>query len=266
MLLAIDIGNTSISFGIFNISADSSELLFTSRISSSFRRSSDEYIILFDQILKYNGFDPSLIDCTAVSSVVPHLTDVMVESAEIISSSIPYIIAPGMKTGFKIDIYDPADLGADIVANVAGALNIVEPPFVVLDAGTANTLAFVDAHKNFVGTVIAPGLRISSEALSSNAELLESITINDSCIPLIGKNTDESIKSGLVLGNALMIDGIIRNIREKYVNKDAGEKLSMVATGGYCDIITEYTRNKFVIEKSLTLRGIAALYVKNCLK
>lgn len=266
MLFAIDIGNTSISFGMFDISADSFQLLFTSRISSSFCRSSDEYTVLFHQILKYNNFDTSLIDSAAVSSVVPHLTEAVVASAGNISSSVPFIIAPGIKTGFKIDIYDPADLGADIVANVAGALNIVEPPFVIFDSGTANTLAFVDAQKNFVGTVITPGLRISSEALSLNTELLENVTMECSDMPLIGKNTDESIKSGLILGNAFMIDGIVRNIREKYLNKDAGKKLSMIATGGYCDIITEYTRNKFVVEKSLTLRGIASLYVKNCLK
>lgn len=264
MLLAIDIGNTNISFGVFDVSDESHKLLFTSCISSSMLRSSDEYVVIFDQILRYNNVDTSVIDCSAVASVVPHLTDVVVAAAQKISSYEPYIIAPGIKTGFKLDIHDPATLGADIVANVAGAFEFATAPFVVLDCGTAVTLSYVDSNKNFVGTIISPGIKIALESLSSNAELIENITINDSPIPLIGKNTTESIKSGVVLGSSLMIDGILRNLREKYLKKE--EHLSLIATGDYLEILTSHTRNKFTIEKNLTLQGIVALYIKNCLK
>lgn len=263
MLLAIDIGNSYISCGIINIETSIPSLVLSFRIASGVKRSSDEYGVLFNQILNQSGLDASCITCSAVSSVVPNLTDEILSAAHYFSSSNPFIIGPGTKTGFKIDIYNPGDLGSDIVANAAGAYLYVKPPFVVFDAGTANTLTYVDKDNRLVGTVIAPGLGISFEALSANAEMLKRTVINSSDIPLLGRNTDESVRSGIILGTASMIDGFIRNIREKYVHKEDSEKLGLVATGGNCEIITNHTRNKFNIQKSLTLLGISVLYIRN---
>jgi type III pantothenate kinase len=270
MLLAIDIGNTSVSFGLFSITPQSDNLnkpqktlQFSSKFSSLAPRCTDEYAILFEQLTRLHGYSTDLIDCAAISSVVPHLTDAVCEAADLISGKQPYIIAPGIRTGFKIAVYDPATLGTDIVSNISAALEIVQPPLVIFDAGTANTLTYVDSHRNVYGTVISPGLRISAEALTDNAELIDTATLGKDSIPWIGKNTAESISSGVILGNSLMVDGFIRNIRESYLDRNNGEKLSLIATGGYSDIITSHTRNKFLTEKDLTLNGIASLFILN---
>lgn len=267
MLLAIDIGNTSVSFGLFNIVSDSGKssktLLFSSRFSSRVPRCVDEYAVLFEQLIHLHGYSADIVDCAAVSSVVPHITDAICDAASIISGQRTYLIAPGIRTGFKIAIYDPATLGTDIVSNISSALEAVSPPFVVFDAGTANTLTYVDQERTVTGTIISPGLRISAEALTDSAELIDTVTFDKNSIPWVGKNTAESISSGVVLGNALMVDGFIRNIRESYIDKKSGEKLSLIATGGYADIITAHTRNKFIIDKDLTLNGIASLFMLN---
>lgn len=263
MLLAIDIGNTSVSFGLFDISSGNRSLLFSSSFSSNVPRCPDEYSVLFDQIIRLHGYSTDLIDRAAVSSVVPRLTDAVCSAAEMISGRRAYLIAPGIRTGFKISINDPATLGSDIVSNIAAALETAEAPLVILDAGTANTLTYVDSKHNVTGTIISPGLHISLEVLTDKAELIDTVTLGKDSIPLIGKNTSESISSGVVRGNALMVDGFIRNIRESYLDKEAGEKLSLIATGGYSQIITAHTRNKFIIDKDLTLNGIASLFMLN---
>lgn len=270
MLLAIDIGNTSVSFGLFNIvSCDESQnkstrtLLFSSRFSSRVPRCVDEYAVLFDQIIRFHGYSVDDVDCAAVSSVVPHITDAVCDAARLISGKRTYLIAPGIRTGFKIAIYDPATLGTDIVSNISAAIDAVTPPFVVFDAGTANTLTYVDRERTVTGTIIAPGLRISAEALTDKAELIDTVTLDKDGIPWVGKNTAESISSGVVLGNALMVDGFIRSIRETYIDKTSGEKLSLIATGGYADIVTAHTRNKFIVDKDLTLNGITSLFMLN---
>jgi len=266
MLLTIDIGNTSVSFALFDTDARSETPLFTSKLSVQKNRSSDEYAALIKNIIDLRFDSDYSIDCAAVSSVVPSVTDNVLKAAEILSSSKPYLIGPGIKTGFKININDPACLGADIVANTAAALNICTAPFIIFDAGTANTITVIDSSCSLIGTIIMPGIRISSSSLHDNTELLDTVPISSENIPLIGKNTDESVRSGLILGCSMMIDGFIRNIRESLINKDHPVKLGLIATGGYAKLITTNCRNKFIIDDSLTLRGIASLYYKNIRK
>lgn len=271
MLLAIDIGNTSISFGVFDISnivdrsSLSDKLLFSSEISSTVSRSCDELSAAFSQIFSLYGHTIDIIDSVAVVSVVPHITNTVYNSIEKLFMIKPFIIAPGIRTGFKIGIDDPATLGGDIVANIAAAIDLLKAPIVVFDAGTANTLTFVNSDNTVVGTSISPGLRISLDALTEKAELLQSIKIDGSNIPLMGKNTDESIASGVILGNAMMIDAFTRNIRETYLDKNHSEKLSLISTGEFSEVICANTRNKFTYKKDLTLCGIASLYIRNVL-
>lgn len=243
MLLCIDIGNTSISFGTFEVSPNGQpKLIFSSEISSCERRSA-----------------------VAISSVVPTLTDRIASAAQLFSgcSSRPYIIGPGIKTGFKIAIDDPASLGADIVSDCAAALDLFEPPITIFDAGTVNTVTVIDKERTVLGSIFTPGVRISAESLSQNAELIESVAIGTDVAPLIGKNTEEALKSGIINGNSAMLDGTIRNLREMLIDKNSDEKLALVSTGEYAEIILRNCRNKFTYDPALTLRGIAALYVRN---
>ena len=265
MLLALDIGNTSVSFGVFGSDNEKDKLMFSSKISVQKNRSADEYAALINDILRLHitDFDKNNICNAAISSVVPSVTPAVYGAAEILSSNKPYVIGPGCKTGFKIDINDPACLGADIVSNTAAAFDMLEPPFLIYDAGTANTITVVDRTGTLIGTVIMPGIHISASALHDNAELLETIALSSINTPLIGKNTEESVRSGLIYGNAIMLDGFVRNIREQIVNKDSGDKLGLVATGGFSKTVVRFCRNKFICDDSLTLKGIALLFRKN---
>jgi len=266
MLLAIDIGNTSVSFALFDKDRNPDELVVSSKISTQKNRSADEYAVLIKQILDLKLGSDYSIDCSAVSSVVPTVTASVLSAAEILSGSKPYLIRPGIKTDFKISVNDPATLGSDIVSNVAAALEIAEPPLVIFDAGTANTITVIDEQRSLIGTVIMPGIRIASAALHENAELLDSVSVSSSELPIIGKNTEESVRSGLIHGNSLMLDGFVRNIRESFTAKDSANKLSLIATGGFSELITDHCRNKFFTDTSLTLRGVAALFYKNLKK
>lgn len=265
MLLALDIGNTSVSFGLFDLS-DSSLLspVVLSRIAVRKNASADEYAVLIRDVLKLRlGGQEPMIDCAAISSVVPSASGVVSEAAAILSGRKPYVIGPGIKTGFRINIYDPACLGADIVSNTAAALDICNSPLVIFDAGTANTLTVIDSDRTLIGTIISPGLRISASALHEHAELLDSVPLVGGKLPMVGRDTDESVRSGLIYGNAMMLDGFVRNIRETVLAKDSCEKLGLIATGEFAKQITDHCRNKFLYDEALTVKGVAALYCRN---
>lgn len=268
MLLSLDVGNTSVSFALFDQAgfADGTlpEPAVLSRIAVRKNASGDEYAVLIRDILRlHTGTDDLRIDAAAISSVVPSASSAVAEAARILSGAEPYIIGPGIKTGFRINIYDPACLGADIVSNTAAALEICKPPLVIFDAGTANTLTVVDETRSLIGTVISPGMRISSSALFEHAELLDTVSLGGGKLPLIGRSTDESVRSGIIYGSSMMLDGFVRNIRETMREKNPDAKLSLIATGEFAKVITNNCRNKFLRDDALTVKGIAALYRRN---
>ncbi len=283
MILAIDIGNSSISCGVFEFPASGEHGLpvLVCRFKIAARPlSADEYLLLFRQFLTMYHIAPSprsawfekndncrgMLDACVIASVVPPLTEIVAGAAGALTDTRPLLIGPGIRTGFGLRIHHPEQLGADIVANTAGALCLgIKSPFVVLDVGTATTITFVDAQKDLLGTLIMPGLAVSMSALTDSAALLTHVPL-EKPEELLGKNTDEAIRSGVIGGHALMIDGFIRNIRERYPSKDdsnASDKLSLVATGGLMLSILPFCRNKFVPEPDLTLLGAVNLWQKN---
>ncbi len=267
MLLAVDIGNTSVSFGLFDMSADraAAEPVVLSRTAVRKNASADEYAVMIREILRLrlNGTDP-VIDASAVSSVVPSASLSVAGAAELLSGKKPYIIGPGIRTGFRISINDPACLGSDIVSNVAAALDCCTPPLIIFDAGTANTVTVIDEKSTVIGTIISPGLRISASALSEHAELLDSVPLDDGALPMVGRDTDESVRSGIIYGNAMMLDGFVRSIRETLAPKSSDKKLSLMATGEFATRIISHCRNKFTFDEALTVKGVASLYRRNC--
>lgn len=259
MLLAFDIGNSSVSVGVFRLSRDSHELLTSFKISNK-PYSADEYVMFLRVFLRENGFrtyeknctDENMINCAVVSSVVPELTDIICAAAAKLCGRNPFIISEGKKTGFGIKIKNPEQLGSDIVCNVAAALHLSSAPLVILDMGTATTITVVDKNGNVLGTIITPGLAVSMKALSDSAALLGNIRLERENV-LIGRDSEESINSGVINGNIFMIDGFIRNIREQIIPRDSGEKLSLLATGGLSESIIPYTKNKFTYYKNLKI-------------
>jgi len=264
MLLAFDIGNSGISFGVFDLNQEPTALRMQARISSDLKRSADEYIFFLRSILDIHQITASMIDCAAVSSVVPELTAVIAAAARFFCSNDPLIIGPGVRTGLNIRIDQQTQLGADIVANTVAALSLVPAPAVIVDLGTATTFAAVDQTSALIGTVICPGIRTSLNALASAASLLAG---SDLIRPdfLIGKNTHDSVNSGVLNGHILMVDGFIRELRQNLCD-DSEQKLSLIATGGLAEYVIPHCRNKFRMVPALTLCGVAEIFRRNSVR
>ena len=280
MLLAIDIGNSSVSCGVFDVDSCCENLslpVHDFKITTK-SISADEYALLISSFLQLKNIYPapvsaysrdpssaaniSYIDCAAIASVVPALTDTLARAAELLSGQSPFIVGTGIKTELGIHIKSPQQLGADIVANTAAAVETADAPLAILDVGTATTLTVVDKDRNILGTIIMPGLQVSLSALSGSAAQLIDVALRFPPV-LVGRDSAESIQSGVLYGHVLMIDGFIRNIREQYPELVASDKLSLISTGGLSDRITPYLRNKFTDCPALTLLGIAKLYILN---
>lgn len=280
MLLSVDIGNSSVSFGVFtasNVGSVGVEMVHNFQIATR-PMTADEYAMLICDFLRIKHLTPSstsvfydssrddagcaCVDCAAVASVVPSLTETLCQAVSMITGEKPFVVASGIKTGLGIRIKNPAQLGADIVANAACAARMFEAPIIVLDVGTATTLTVIDEDKNILGTVIMPGLAVSLAALSGSAAQLSDIPLVSPGF-LIGRDSAESVQSGVVNGHAIMIDGFIRNIREQYPELTKNNKFSLVSTGGLSSVVLPHMRNKFVDYPTLTLSGIAHLYFRN---
>lgn len=256
MIIAADIGNTNIKFGVFDGSADN--MLYGFTVSASSVRSSDEYRLLINNFLN-EKFTEVTFDGSVISSVVPALNAPVSEALTVICGRKPFFVGSGTKTGFPIKIDVVSEIGSDIVSNVARAHSLLSPPFAVVDMGTAITIAAVDRDGSLCGTVIAPGCGISLSALSHSAALLNDVEAfrPDS---ILGKNSQDSVAGGVYYGTVFTVDGFIRELREKLCRE--GEKLSLIATGGFSQVLSS-CRNKFNVRPHLTLEGAVSLYYKN---
>ena len=215
MILTIDIGNTNIVIGVYH----KDDLKLTLRIRTDNTRTEDEYAISFNSMLHINGMRPEEIDGAIISSVVPDLSGVVAAAVNKLTGSDPLVVGPGMSTGLPIRIDDPKQLGSDLVVGAVGALAKYDPPLILIDMGTATTFSAVDRNGTFLGGAIAPGLKVSLSALSQNASQLFQIDLS-APRRAIGTNTEDSLRSGLMLGCADMIDGMCRRFR-KEVGEDA---------------------------------------------
>ncbi len=256
MLLSVDIGNTYIKFAVFD---ESDEIKAKFKISTKSIHSDDEYCIMIKQFL--SAVDNNIIITeSVVTSVVPSVTSTMSSALEKLTSSRPFLIGPGTHTGFKIRIYDSAELGADIVANAAAAVSDYCKPCIVIAMGTATTFTLINSDGEVTGTIIHPGLKVCARALTDSAALLTDINVS-APKKLIGQNSDESIRSGLINGHVCMIDGIIdRIISENGFNSN---ECSLVSTGGLAPYVIPFCDHKITMDPELTLRGSALLYRLN---
>lgn len=253
MLLAIDIGNTNIVFGGF----EGRKALFTERISTDSQKTSLEYAILFKTALDLHGISPAAIEGAIIGSVVPPLTYVVKTALRKICGLDALVVGPGLKTGLNIRMDDPATIGADLIAGAVGALQKYQPPLVVIDMGTATTLCVVDQNRSYIGGIIMTGLRLSLNALVSQASQLSGISLE---VPrhVIGKNTADAMRSGLLYGNAAMLDGLIDRVEE-----ELNTHVTVIATGGLAKSVTGECRHEISLEKNLVMDGLISIYLKN---
>lgn len=256
MILTIDVGNTNTTFGCFD---EGGALVFESRISTDIYRMQDQYAVSLADILRLYDIDRESVSGAVLSSVVPPVTAQIKPAVEKICKCRVMTVGPGLKTGLNIKIDEPASLGADIAAVAVGAKEYYALPAIVVDLGTATKVLAVDKTGAFIGGIIAPGLKISAEALSAKTAALPLIGVSGEPLKrVIGANTIDCMRSGLLYGHVFMLDGMIESFE-----KEIGEKCTVVATGGFSTVIEPLCKTDFILDENLILKGLLAIYRKN---
>ena len=253
MLLALDVGNTNITIGVF----DGEKLLRTLRVTTKLPRPSDEYGILIKSLLRDNDIDPDRIDATIVSSVVPAVMYSLRNGLYKYFHVEPLIVEPGIKTGIRIVTDHPAQIGSDRIVDAVGAYEKYGGPVLVLDFGTATTYDLVDDKGQFVSVIIAPGIRTSGKALWQDAAKLPEIEIKKPK-SILAKETISSMQAGLVYGQIGQTEYIIKKVREE----SGFDNLKVVATGGLGAMIAAETKAIDIYDANLTLDGMRLIYEK----
>lgn len=258
VLLSINIGNDVIALGL----SEEGRLTEVRFFSCPERATVDEaeaFMCSFLESVRVRGKDskPASPQAVILASVVPLLTATFSEAGQRISGSRPLTVGPGLKTGLRMRYNDPAEIGADRIANLVAASSLEEAPFIVADFGTSTNLSIVDKEGAFCGGLIAPGIRLSAQALSREAAQLASV---DFKMPksVIGKNTQDALRAGIVVGEAARVDGLVEAIWN-----ELGYETSLIATGQDASLIQGVSKHIERIEKTLSLQGLNLLYRAN---
>ena len=253
MLLAYDIANTNIKIGLFQ----DDELRATWRISTGVQRTADEYAVMLLNLLRHQGIDVADIKEGAMSCVVPPLLTTFNELFKRYFNIQPLVVGPGVKTGLRIRMDNPREVGSDLIANAAAAISLYQAPIIVVALGTASAFAIVSREGEYIGGVIAPGIGISAEALYTRTAALPRVELARPK-KAIGTNTQAAMQSGLIFGYAGLIDGIVERIQA-----ELGEKAIVVATGGYAGIIAKESKTINKVNPDLTLIGVKLIHDLN---
>jgi len=253
MLLVIDVGNTSITFGVFNNDNLISSFNFKTNKKSNTERFSLNLVKKFSE----NSIDPSLINASIISSVVPELKDVIYKTIKNITGFEPIEVSHSSKTNMSILYDNPKEIGADRIVNSVAAYSIFKKSIIVVDFGTATTFDCISAEGAYLGGAIAPGIKISSDALTLSASKLPRVDI-EKPRNIIGKNTVESMQAGIFYGYVSLVDGLIR-----YLKKSMQTNPVVISTGGFSKIISDESELIKHCDESLALKGLQILYKLN---
>ena len=253
MLLAIDIGNTNILIG----GLQDDQIMFKARIATDRTRTSDQYGVEIKNMIEALGFRiDQITDCIIASVVPPVFNSVCTGVIKIIGKQ-PMVVGPGLKTGLNIHVDVPSQVGSDRIVIAVAALAEYKAPLILIDMGTATTIEVVEPENVYMGGVIFPGVRVALDALTSRAAQLPGISL-DKPKNVIGKNTVDCMRSGMMYGTAAMIDGLVERMEE-----ELGHRCTLVATGGMAQFITPLCKHEIILEKDLLLKGLNIIYKKN---
>ena len=253
MLLVIDIGNTNITLGVF----DKDTLIQSWRLATDIKRTEDEYGVFLKNLLRETNLNEKVSNAV-ISSVVVQLTEKIEVALKKYLGIESLIVSHKIKSNITLKTDIPSQVGADRIANACAAAALYQTPAIVVDFGTATSFDIVNENKEFIGGIITAGMKIQAEALSSKTSKLPNLNI-ETPEHAIGRNTIEAMLSGIVRGHAAMIDGLIFECE-----RELGQKATIIATGGYSSVISQYLKRKFdYINPDLTLIGTKLLFEMN---
>lgn len=253
MILAVDIGNTNIVIGCI----EQEKTFFVERVSTNISKTELEYVVEFKTLLDLYHIKVDEITGCIIASVVPPLNNIVKAAMEKLLRISPLLVGPGVKTGLNILMDNPGQVGSDLIVNAVAALKYYGAPIIIIDMGTATTISVVDEKKNYIGGMIMPGVKVSLESLVNRTSQLPRISV-EAPKRIIGKNTIDCMKSGIVIAQAACMDGMIERIWE-----ELGMQAQVVATGGLAGCIVPHCKKKIIYDNELTLKGLEIIYRKN---
>ncbi|MDG5790171.1 type III pantothenate kinase [Evansella sp. AB-P1] len=253
MILVLDVGNTNISLGVY----DKEELKYFWRIGTDTSKTEDQYGMLIKEFFKDKELSFTNIKGVIISSVVPPIMYALELMCHKYFGLSPMVIGPGIKTGLNIKYDNPKEVGADRIVNAVAGIHLYGGPLIIVDFGTATTYCYINERNDYMGGAIAPGIRVSTEALYNRASKLPRIEISKPN-NIIGKNTVNAMQSGILYGYVGQVEGIVKRMKEQI-------KLNpkVIATGGLADLISNESDIIDVVNPFLTLKGLQLIYNRN---
>ena len=253
MILTIDIGNSNIVLG----GIKDKDIVFEARLRTEATKTSDQYCVDLKILMEVYGVNSKEIEGTIIASVVPQVLNSMRTAIQKLTGKVPLVVGPGLKTGLNILLENPGQTGADLVAADVAALREHKPPLILIDMGTATTISVLDKNGAHIGGCIVPGVKLSMDALTDGTALLPGLQL-DQPKHAIGRNTTDAMRSGIMMGTACMLDGMVERMEA-----ELGCKTTVVATGGIAKFIIPMCKTPMIYDKDLIIKGLAALYRDN---
>ena len=253
MILTVDIGNSNIVIG----GVEDDRIRFEARLRTDSTKTSDEYCVDLKSLLDIYGVCAGDVEGAIIASVVPQVLNSMQTAIKKLTGKTSLVVGPGLKTGLNIKIENPSQTGADLVVGSVAALREHKPPMIIVDMGTATTMVVLDKEGALIGGCIAPGVKISLDALTDRTALLPGLQL-DQPKRAIGRNTTDCMRSGIMMGNACMLDGMVERMEQ-----ELGCKTTVISTGGIAKFIIPMCKTPMIYDKDLLVKGLAALYRDN---
>ena len=253
MILTIDIGNSNIVLG----GVKDDQIVFEARLRTEATKTSDQYCVDLKILMEVYGVSNTDIEGTIIASVVPQVLNSMRTAIQKLTGKVPLVVGPGLKTGLNILLENPGQTGADLVVADVAALREHKPPLIVIDMGTATTMSVLDKNGAHIGGCIIPGVKISMDALTDKTALLPGLQL-DQPKKAIGRNTIDAMRSGIMMGTACMLDGMVERMEQ-----ELGYKTTVIATGGIAKFIVPLCKTPMIYDKNLLIKGLVALYRDN---